>query len=111
MQFKYTANAGDTVLGVFSLIFVISLPIVAILLKYKFSNPDDSTDVDNFRLVHEGLKEGKYQIMSWIFMLRRLLFALVVAATVGGTSKPTIAGLMTLSILMLLALLIIRPFQ
>jgi phosphotransferase system glucose/maltose/N-acetylglucosamine-specific IIC component len=111
MQFRYTQNAGDTVSAVFSLIFTISLPIAALLLRYKYYNADDSSDAENFKLIHDGLKEGKHQVMSWIFFLRRLLFAVVVAATVGGPTKSQAIALMTISILMMLTLLIIRPFQ
>lgn len=111
MQFRYTINGGDTAVAILSLIIFISLPICSLILRVKYYDPDDATDVENYKLIHEGLKEGRYHYMPWVYMLRRVIFAVIVAGSVGGGSRGQAIGFMLVSIVMFLLLLIIRPYQ
>ena len=49
--------------------------------------------------------------MPYLYSLSRLLFAAIVAGTVGSPSPHTYIPLMVLSILMLVTLAVIRPYQ
>ena len=49
--------------------------------------------------------------MPYIFILRRLVFAAVVAGTAGGSSESQYTGLMTISCLMIVLLVVLRPYQ
>ena len=65
----------------------------------------------NFKLIHEGLKDGKQQYFAYVFFLRKIIFAAIVVGTIGSSTRTQVALLMTLSIIMLLSLIIFRPFQ
>jgi hypothetical protein len=51
------------------------------------------------------------QYIIWIYYLRKLLFAVFVVATISTTSKAQNACLITLSSLMLVALIVLRPYN
>ena len=111
LQFKYTVNGGDVALAVITLLIFIALPSIFYFYRVKYYTSEDETDVSNFALIHEGTKEGKYQYITWIYFIRKLIFAAIIAGTIDGNSRIQAAILMSLSILMLVILLIIRPYQ
>ena len=68
--------------------------------------------MNNYRFLHEGIKEGPiYKYTPFIYYLRKILFALFIVATIGGTAKGQCIALITLSSLMLVYLVILRPYQ
>jgi hypothetical protein len=111
MQLGYSPNPSDTAVAVISLIIFISLPCLAFYYRLKKYNEEDTEDVDNFKFIHEGLKDGKCHYITYVYFLRRVIFAAIIAGTIAGNSRTQAALLMTLSILMLLTLIIVRPYQ
>ena len=52
LQFKYTVNSSDLAVAILSLLIFISLPAFAFFYRIKRFDPENPTDVDNFRLIH-----------------------------------------------------------
>jgi hypothetical protein len=68
--------------------------------------------VDNYRFLHEGLSDGPvYRYTTFIYYLRKLIFALLIVGTISTSAKGQCIALMILSSLMLVFLLIFRPYQ
>jgi len=66
----------------------------------------------HYRFWHEGVKDGViYQYIIFIYYLRKLLFAVIIVATISTTSKAQDACLIMLSALMLITLIILRPYN
>lgn len=66
----------------------------------------------NYKFWHEGVKDGAiYQYIIFIYYLRKLLFCILIVATISTTSKVQDACLITLSCLMLITLIILRPYS
>lgn len=112
MQFRYTANAGDVVLAVFSLIIFLGLPIALFFHHYRQFDSEDEEVVNNYRFIHEGLSDGTiYRNTIFIYYLRKILFAVVIASTIGGPAKLQCIALIVISSLMLVYLVAVRPYQ
>jgi len=68
--------------------------------------------VNNYRFWHEGVKEGSiYQYTIFMYYLRKVIFAIIIVSTISTTAKAQDILLISLSAMMLLALVILRPYN
>lgn len=111
LQFKYTNNTGETALAVISLLVFIALPACGLVYRIKKFNSEDTEDVDNFRSIHEGYKPEKYQYLSFVYWIRKIVFAAIIAGSIGGPTKTQATLLILIAVIMALTLIIIRPFK
>lgn len=99
-------------LAVFSLLIFLGLPIALFIHHLKQYNSEDEEVVNNYRFIHEGLSDGTiYRNTIFIYYLRKVLFAIVIASTIAGPAKSQCIALIVISSLMLVYLVVVRPFQ
>jgi hypothetical protein len=112
MQFKSTANPGDVVLAVLSLLIFLGLSISLFVHHLKKFDPEDEETVKNYKFLHEGLQDGSvYRYTIFVYYLRKLLFAVLMVSTIAGSAKGQCIALIILSSLMLVFLVVLRPYQ
>lgn len=112
MQFRYTENGGDVALAVITLLLFLGALIALYVHHYKKFDTENEETVNNFRFLHEGLRDGPFfRYTTFIYYLRRVLFATFVVGTMTVGAKGQCISLIFLSSLMLVYLLIFRPYQ
>lgn len=112
MQFRFTNNGGDVAIAVISLLLFLGALIALFAHHYKKYDPENQEVVNNYHFMHEGLSDGsRYKYTTFIYYLRKLLFAILIAGTMTSSSKIQCITLITLSSLMLVFLVILRPYQ
>lgn len=110
-QFRYTANPAEVAIAAISLLLFIGAAAALFLYRVKKYDPSNQEMVENFRFWHEGVKEGRlYQYTIFFYYLRKLLFALLVAATLTSPAKTQNICLILVASLMLLGLVVVRPY-
>lgn len=112
MQFRFTENGGDVALAVISLLLFLGALIAHFVHHYKKFDPENQDMVSNYHFTHEGLSDGpRYKYTTFIYYLRKVIFALVIAGTISFSAKAQCITLIILSSFMLILLVILRPYQ
>jgi len=80
--------------------------------RVKRFDPEEDGHVSNYHFLHEGLSDGPiYRFTTFIYYLRKIIFAALVAGTISTSAKQQCIALIFLSSLMLVYLIIVRPYQ
>jgi hypothetical protein len=112
MQFRFTENGGDVALAVISLLLFLGALIAHFVHHYKKFDSENPEIVSNYHFTHEGLSDGpRYKYTTFIYYLRKLIFALLIAGTISTSAKAQCTILIILSSFMLTFLVILRPYQ
>lgn len=112
MQFRYTENGGDVALAVVTLLLFLGALIALFvyhILKYE---PEDEEISNNYRFIHEGLTDRSvHRLTTFVYYLRKLIFAVFIVSTITTSAKGQCISLIILSSLMLVFLVVLRPYQ
>jgi len=112
MQFRYTENGGDVALAVVSLLIFLGALAAHFIHRLKKFDPENEEHVSNYHFLHEGLSDGTvYKFTTFIYYMRKIMFAVLVAGTVSTSARQQCIALIFLSSLMLVYLTIVRPYQ
>ena len=80
--------------------------------QLKYYDAEDEEIVSNYRLWHENVKDGNfYKYLIHFYYLRKILFAIIIVSTISTTPNIQTIMLITLSSIMLIGLIILRPYQ